>query len=109
MRIVEGKKFYKKEIDAVVQIDGDGWDKYNGQNYQWYSLYYNPECGLVVLKANNNGDCYGDYKDRYFASPKSFFSWAQQCERTIGELMGNIDESNEAAMKFVNEVYPNGR
>lgn len=104
MRIIEGKKFYKREIDAAVRIDGDGWDHYNGQSWQWYTLKYNPECGLVILVANNSGDCYGDYKDRYFATPKSFVMWADNHNRSIGELMGDIDETNETAMGFANEV-----
>lgn len=69
MKIVNGKKFYAADIKAAQRIDGNGWDRYNGQNWQWYSLFYNPSCGLVVLQADNSGSCYGDYTDRYFDSP----------------------------------------
>ena len=62
MRIVNGKKFYKKDIDACVSLHFDGWDYYNGQNYQYYAVRYNPECGLVVLEGSNSGDFYGDYE-----------------------------------------------
>lgn len=42
MKIVNGKKFYAADIKAARRIDGNGWDRYNGQNWQWYSLFYNP-------------------------------------------------------------------
>lgn len=83
MKIVNGKKFYAADIKAARRIDGNGWDKYNGQNWQWYSLFYNPACGLVILKANNSGNCYGDYTDRYFENPEAFRAW---CE-TVPESM----------------------
>lgn len=107
MRIINGKKFYKKDIDAAVQLPCVGWNHYNGQNYQWYTLSYNPDCDLVILSASNSGDCYGDYATRYWDSPKAFRMWAENPYRddTIEELLGDIDEDNDVLMKFVNALY----
>lgn len=55
MKIVNGKKFYAADYGAAKRIDNNGWDRYDGQNWQWYSLFYNPACGLVVLEASNSG------------------------------------------------------
>lgn len=102
MKIVNGKKFYAADIKAARRIDGNGWDRYNGQNWQWYSLFYNPACGLVILKGNNSGDCYGDYTDRYFENPESFRAW---CEAPFAHdwaaLLGEIDEQDNCALDFV--------
>ena len=106
MRIINGKKFYKRDIDAAVKLNFDGWDRDNGQDKQWYSVCYNPDCGLTILCANNSGSCYGDYKDRYFDSPASFKKWAVMKNRDIEELIGDVDESDELAMKFVRELFP---
>ena len=54
MKIVNGKKFYAADYGAAKRIDNNGWDRYDGQNWQWYSLFYNPACGLVVLEASNS-------------------------------------------------------
>lgn len=100
MRIIDGKRFYKKEMDAAVRIDNDGWDRYNGRNYQWYSLYYNQKCGYVRLEASNSGDCYGDYGTYHFSNPQKFANahpdWA--------DLLGDIDEYNQAAMHFADTI-----
>jgi len=101
MRIINGKRFYQAQIDKAVKIDGNGWDKYNGQNYQWYTLKYDPESGLVILDGNNSGDCYGDYKTRYFESPEAFDVWCAKCDRNWQKLLGDIDETNPAVMAFV--------
>lgn len=113
MIIVKGKRHYKRELDQMVKIDGDGWDRYDGQNYQWYSLYYNKDTGLVKLEADNSGSCYGDYSTKYFNSPREFMNSVNSdnalnyvYERTVGDLLGNIDESNEDIMAFVNAAYP---
>lgn len=102
MKIVNGKKFYAADIKAARRIDGNGWDNYDGQNWQWYSLYYNPNCGLVILKANNSGYCYGDYTDRYFENPEAFRAW---CEAYFwhdwAALLGEIDEQDNCALDFV--------
>lgn len=102
MKIVNGKKFYAADIKAAKRIDGNGWDSYNGRNWQWYSLFYNPACGLVVLKANNSGDCYGDYTDRYFENPGAFRAW---CEAHFwhdwAALLGEIDEQDNCVLDFV--------
>ena len=105
MRIVNGKKFYQKEIEACHLIAADGWDHYNGRNMQWYRILYNPDCGLVVLKASNSGDCYGDYQDRYFISPRAFAEWADSVEREVGELLGDINEDDPIAMAFAKEIF----
>lgn len=102
MKIVNGKKFYAVDIKAAQRIDGNGWDHYDGQNWQWYSLFYNPSCGLVVLQADNSGSCYGDYTDRYFDSPAAFKAWCESSScRDWAELMGDIDEQNECALDFI--------
>ena len=106
MRIVNGKKLYKQDIDACVSLHFDGWDSYNGRNHQWYNVKYNPECGLVILDADNSGDCYGDYETRYFSSPAKFREWCQDHDRSLPRLMGDIDEDNEAQMAFVAAAYP---
>lgn len=59
MKIVNGKKFYAADYGAAKRIDSNGWDRYDGENWQWYSLFYNPACGLVVLEASNSGSCFG--------------------------------------------------
>lgn len=104
MRIINGKRFYKKEIDAAVSIPVGGLDYYDGSNYQWYYLKYNPDCGLVILDANNSGDCYGDYETRYFDSPASFAEWCYENDRSWSKLFGDIDEENEIAMKLAGEL-----
>lgn len=106
MRIVNGKKFYKKDIDACVSLHFNGWDYYNGRNYQYYSVRYNPECGLVILDADNSGDCYGDYETRYFSTPAKFRAWCNETGRSLEKLMEDLDEDNEAHMAFVAAAYP---
>ena len=104
MKIVNGKKFYAADINAARRIDNDGWDSYDGQNWQWYSLLYNPACGLVILKANNSGACYGDYTDHWFESPEAFRAWCESAfpvARDWAALLGEIDEQNECALDFV--------
>lgn len=109
MKIINGKRFYKKEIDAAVTIHADGWDTYDGRNYQEYYLKYNPSCGLVILDANNSGDCYGDYSTRYFDSPASFADWCLEHGRNWAKLLGEIDEESETTMKFVDALLALGR
>lgn len=104
MRIVNNKRFYQTQIDAAQAIDGDGWDNYNGQNWQWYTLLYNPNCGLVILEARNSGDCFGDYSTKYFSSPQAFCNWATEECRNVEKLLGDIDENNAAAMVFANYI-----
>lgn len=104
MKIVNGKKFYAADYEAAKRIDGKGWDNYDGQDWQWYSLYYNPACGLVVLEGDNSGSCYGDYSIRWFESPEAFRAWyeaALPVARDWGALLGEIDEQNECALDFV--------
>lgn len=104
MKIVNGKKFYAADYEAAKRIDGNGWDKYDGQNWQWYSLFYNPACGLVVLEASNSGSCFGDYSDRWFESPEAFRTWCEASfpvARDWAALLGEIDEQDECALDFV--------
>lgn len=100
MKIINGKKFYEREIKAAQRIDNHGWDRYDGRNWQQYWLEYNPECGLVILTGNNSGDCYGDYSTRYFDSPAAFREWCDERMRSWEKLLGDIDEDNAAAMAF---------
>lgn len=34
MKIVNGKKFYAADYGAAKRIDNNGWDRYDGQNWQ---------------------------------------------------------------------------
>jgi hypothetical protein len=104
MRIINGKRFYKADIDKAVRIDSNGWDNYDGNNYQWYTLLYEPKTGYVELDGNNSGSCYGDYKTRYFDSPESFLRWCNMCERDWGQLLGEINEDNAIVMDFIDKI-----
>ena len=107
MRIINKKKFYKKDMDAAVALPFKGWDAYNGRNYQWYTVKYNPDCGYVEVNASNSGDCYGDYEDRYYDSPAAFYrdvSRGGYGGRSFSELIGDLDEDNAVAMRFVDEA-----
>lgn len=104
MRIVDGKKYLKKEIDGCVEIDGKGWDSYDGRNMQWYRLKYNPECDLVILDADNSGNYHGTYNTWYFTSPEAFKYWCEDSERDWSELLGDVDEENAAAVQFVARI-----
>lgn len=104
MRIINKKKFYQRDINAAVRIDDNGWDGYDGRNYQWYKLMYNHSCGLVILDANNSGSCYGDYETRYFDTPASFRAWCDDVDRDWAKLLGDIDEENAACMSFVSAI-----
>ena len=104
MRIINGKRFYNAQMAKATRIDDNGWDFYNGQNYQWYSLWYEPGSGYVELRANNSGSCYGDYKDRYFDSPQSFVNWCGRTCRNWEKLLGDIDETDDTVMHFVNAI-----
>lgn len=109
MRIINGKKFYKADMDRAVRIDGDGWDRNDGRNKQWYSLFYDKESGFVSLVADNSGDCYGDYSTHYFSSPKAFVNYCNDCEHDgadeVARLLGDIDEDNEDVMDFVEKAF----
>ena len=94
MKIINGKKFYKRDIDAAEKVDGSGWDSYDGNYYQWYSLLYDPQSGYVCLDAGNSGNCFGDYSTKEYASLEDFFADAVETERDVGELLGDIDEDN---------------
>lgn len=106
MKIINGKKFYKKQEDEAINLDCEGWDHYDGQNYQWYSLYYNPDCGLVILKAHSTS-CFGDHKTRYFDCPEAFRKWCEEKHRDWEDLFGEIDEDNKIAMGFVDKLLKN--
>lgn len=94
MKVINGKKFYKRAIDAAVRVDCGGWDSYNGRNTQWYSLWYDPQSGYVCLDAKNSGDCFGDYDPKEYASLEEFFAAAVESERDVGTLLGTIDEAD---------------
>lgn len=94
MKVINGKKFYKREIDAAVRVDGDGWDRNNGRNTQCYSLWYEPKSGYVRLDADNSGDCYGDYSTKEYASLEEFFAASAKSNADVGELLGTIDEDD---------------
>lgn len=105
MKIINGKKFYEREIKAAVEIGSShrtGWS-----NTQYYTVLYNPACGLTILDAHNTGDCYGDYSTNYFASPAAFREWCGRYHddpNKWGEYLGDIDETNAAAMDFVDKI-----
>lgn len=111
MIIINGKRFCAAEIKAAQRIDGDGWDCYDGRNWQWYTLKYNPKCGLVILDADNSGSCYGDYETRYYSSPREF---AEVYSGDFGEgnwetLLGDIDEDNPVALHFIDAILGENR
>ena len=96
MKIVNGKKFYAADYGAAKRIDNNGWDRYDGQNWKWYSLFYNPACGLVVLEACNSGSCRGDYLKALKHSVHGAMHiwgliglrfWARSTNRTIARLI----------------------
>ena len=102
MIILNGKKYYQKDINACHTIDCNGWNSYDGQYYQMYSLHYNPECGLVILEAYNSGDCFGDYFKKYYASPQEFVKAYGASE--VSRLLGHIDENDKIAMEFSENI-----
>ena len=104
MRIINGKKFMKKDMERAVKIDKNGWDRYNGQNWQWYTLKYDTETGYTELDASNSGSCYGDYNTYRFESPKSFLAWCNETDRNWEELLGDIDENDVIVTKFIEEI-----
>lgn len=100
MKIINGKKFYKRDMDAAVRVDGNGWDHNNGRNVQWYELLWDQGSGYVCLDADNSGDCYGDYSTREFDSPEAFFEWASASGRDVERLLGDINEDDSVEMDF---------
>ena len=77
MRIVEKTKLYAADEKLMVKLDHDGWDHYDGRNWQWYSLLGVEVSGTPIYKldASNSGDCYGDYSTQYFTA-KGLKYWA---------------------------------
>jgi hypothetical protein len=103
MRIINNKKLYVADEQKMVKIDNDGWDYYNGQNYQHYSLFYNVALDIVKLITSNNGDCYGDYSTKYFSSAKDFAtSYNGNGYKKWRDLLGEIDETNSNILEFIN-------
>lgn len=98
MRIINGKRFYKKDMDAAVLLPFDGWDKCGTE----HKIYYNPECGFVRVSYNDYSYCI--YRDSYYDSPASFVR--HECDdyypgHSFEELIGDVDEDNEVAMQFI--------
>ena len=107
MTIVNGKKHYKKDIKAAESLNLKGWNRYNGRNWQWYNIFYNANTGLVILEADNSGDCYGDYSTKYFNSPKDFREYAEdpyRCGKDLDNLLRDLDEENKILMDFVEKM-----
>ncbi len=101
MKVVNGKKFYEKEIKAAVEVGSSyhtGWS-----NTQYYTVLYNPECGLVIVDAHNTGDCYGDYGMYYFDGVPSFVAWCKLCHECEWTYVAgsDVDENDTIAMGFV--------
>lgn len=113
MKIINGQRVYAKELKKLVKIDNDGWDRYDGQNYQWYSLYaaeLNDGSILYRLNANNSGSCYGEYSDKYFIGAGNLKKYVadkfcyDDSKQKIGELLGEIDEDNELVLKVLEDL-----
>ena len=101
MRIVEKTKLYAADEKLMVKLDHDGWDHYDGRNWQWYSLLGVEVSGTPIYKldASNSGDCYGDYSTQYFTA-KGLKYWAGFHCKNITDLLGDISED-----KY--EIYKN--
>jgi hypothetical protein len=105
MMYVNGRKVLKSESEKMMKIDADGWDSYDGRNHQWYSLRAKqlPDGILYCLDANNSGDCYGDYKTRWFFGGEKLMQWISEkynpyetAKEAFGRLLGNdISENDE--------------
>lgn len=100
MKIINGKKFYKRDMDAAVRVDGQGWNTNSGSNVQWYKLLWEPTSDYTCLDADNSGSCYGDYSTIEFDSPEAFFAWAKNARKDVASLLGDIDEGDSAKMDF---------
>lgn len=102
MMYVNGVKILKADQSKMTRIDGDGWDHYDGRNHQWYSLYAKQLTSGILYKldANNSGDCYGDYKTRWFFGSENLMRWigrnGESAKNRLCELLGNdIDEESK--------------
>jgi hypothetical protein len=105
MRIIGKERFTAAQEREMKRIDDGGWNSNDGQNQQWYSLYYHLATGIVKLSGENSGSCYGDYNSTYYASPKTFASlYDGNYSKDWRDLLGDIDEGNAAAMEFVEEI-----
>jgi hypothetical protein len=71
MRIINGTKFYARDINAAIVVAED--THYNGRNYQWYTIKYHQPSGYCVVIAQNSGDCFGDYGNRYYDCPENMY------------------------------------
>ena len=95
MRIINGKKFYQAQIEACKEIESKGWDRDSGDFLQWCNLKYNPDCGLVAfVVVSSRGS-----KTKYFSSPEEFVN--EYGREEVGELLGDINESDPIVMDFV--------
>lgn len=109
MIIANGEKIMAAEIAQKQKIDNNGWDSYDGRNHQWYSLYCIPRKNgklSYMLDANNSGNCYGDYTTKYFGCAKDFLVYCNALERSVAELLGNIDENNDFFMAACKDLIP---
>lgn len=113
MKIINGTKIYQKDLKKLEKIDNGGWDTYNGQNHQWYTLNaVQTEHGIVYnLSASNSGSCYGDYSDKYFLGGKRLMQYVankyymDDPKEKIGELLGDIDETNNLLKAVVEDIF----
>ena len=112
MKIINGRKVYEKELKKLKKIPANGWDRYDGRNHQWYTLYATKlESGdfLYNIDAHNSGSCYGDYSDTYFIN-KGIIKYVadkfydDDPKTKLSELFGDIDESDEFLMEIIENL-----
>ena len=104
MKIVNGRRVYAAEIGRLVKIDNDGWDTYDDNNYQYYTLSAAKlSDGQILYKlgGSNSGSCYGDYSTHYVIGGKNLMSLINDKrgdfelpKDALAKLLGDIDESN---------------
>ena len=95
MRIIDGKKFYGKDINAAIEVASKC--NYNDQGTQWYTIKYHQPTGYCEIIANNSGDFYGDYRDRYYASPERMYRAEGWSINEYATMVGEIEETSEHA------------
>lgn len=98
MRIINGKKFYQEQIEACKEIESKGWDRDVGGFMKWCNLKYNPDCELVVLYTTSSWGV----DTQYFSSPEDFVN--EYGREEVGELLGDINESDPIVMDFVEKA-----
>lgn len=93
MRIINGKKFYQKDMDAAIEVAESS--HYDGNNHQWYTIYYHQPSGFCMINAQNSGSCWGDYGNRYYDDPATMYKNEQWSIQDYARMVGEINEDDE--------------